>query len=286
MAVPKSAKPTRRREQAGYSLLMVIFLVATMIILASAAALKIDTQGRRERETELAWRGQQYERAIGMYFRKFGKYPTRIDDLVKQTNGVRFLRQAYKDPMNKDDGSWRFIYVGPNGQLIGSMRHISLLQSVLSTAAVPGGGSPFGMGGMQAPTPPGSGTTPATPGTPGQTGQTGQPANPASTPDPLASQPQPLQGAVIGGNIIGVGSKVKQSSLRLYEGGDTYEQWEFIYNPIQQVAIPGQGPVNPNAPPAPAAPGATAAPGTPTDASPSAPPQAGLPPAQTSPGTQ
>ena len=243
---------------------MVIFIVATMIILASAATLKIDTQGRRERETEMFWRGRQYERAIGMYYRKFGKYPTKVDDLVNQTNGIRFLRKAYKDPMNKEDGSWRFIYVGPNGQLIGSKRQISLLQSVLSTAAPPGGSSPFGVGGMQGPAPPASGTTPGTPGAPGQPGQTGQPANPASTPDPLASQPQPLQGAVIGGNIIGVGSKMKDSSLRVYEGGDTYEQWEFIFNPIQQVAIPGQGPANPAAPPAPGAPGSPT--GAPTGA--------------------
>jgi len=60
-------------------------------------------------------------------------------------------------------------------------------------------------------------------------------------PDSLQSQPQPLQGDVIGGNIIGVGSKIKQSSLRVYDGGDTYEDWEFIWNPMQQVGIPGQG---------------------------------------------
>ena len=74
-----------------------------------------------------------------------------------------------------------------------------------------------------------------------------------SAPNPLASQPQPLQGSVIGGNIIGVGSKIKEPSLRVYLGGDTYEQWEFIWNPMQQGAIPGQqAPVNPNAPTAPA----------------------------------
>ena len=54
-----------------------------------------------------------------------------LDDLTRQTNGVRFLRHAYTDPMNKDDGSWRFIYVGPNGQLIGSLGSQSLLQNVL-----------------------------------------------------------------------------------------------------------------------------------------------------------
>jgi hypothetical protein len=85
-----------------------------------------------------------------------------------------------------------------------------------------------------------------------------------------------LQGDVIGGNIIGIGSKVKQSSLRVYEGGDTYEQWEFIYNPVQQIAIPGQGPANPNAPPAPAAPPAPGAP----PAAPTGTPPVAVPPSQ------
>ena len=247
--MPHSRNNSRRHKQAGYSLLMAVFMVATMMLLASAAALRIDTQGRREREAELVWRGQQYQRAIGLYFRKFGKYPTKVDDLVKQTNGVRFLRQAYTEPMNKDDGSWRFIYVGPNGQLIGSLRRTSLLQLLISTPTLPGGATPFGPG-PQPPPPPGVGATPG--GAGGTAGQTGQPTtNSAQTLDPLASQPQPLEGAVIGGNIIGVASKVKQSSLRVYDGGDTYEMWELIWNPQQRIAIPGQGQgvdANPNNP--------------------------------------
>jgi type II secretory pathway pseudopilin PulG len=224
----KSAMPTmRRHRQAGYTLLMVVFMVATMIILAAAAAPSVLTQGRREKEEEMVWRGKQYARAVGLYYRKFGKYPTKIEDLTRQTNGVRFLRQAYTDPMNKEDGSWRFIYVGPNGQLIGSLRQTSLLQTTLATPGL-AGASAFG-GGLQPLSPPD--TTPATPGTsqaPG-TGQAGQQPNTATTASPL--EPQPLQGAVLGGNIIGVGSKIKKPSLRIYLGGDTYEQWEFIWNP-------------------------------------------------------
>jgi hypothetical protein len=223
----------RAHNQGGYALLTVIFMVATMILLVSTAALRIDTQGRRERETELAWRGEQYQRAIGLYFRKFGKYPTKVEDLVKQTNGVRFLRQAYTEPMNKDDGSWRFIYVGPGGQLIGSLRRTSLLQALITTPMLPGG-------------PGASSSNPF--GTPGQTGQNN------------GQTPQPLEGAVIGGNIIGVASKVKQDSLRVYQGGDKYELWEFIWNPMQQVAIPGQGPIAPS--------GTTTAPGVPLPGSP------------------
>ena len=250
----------RRRKQAGYSLLMVVFLVATMMILTSAATQNILTQGRREREADMVWRGEQYQRAIGLYFRKFGKYPAKVDDLVKQTNGVRFLRQAYTDPMNKEDGSWRFIYVGPNGQLIGSLRHTSLLQGTLSSLTMPGA-SPFGPGAQPGPPPPG-GVAIGGVGGVGPIGLTGLPgANGGLAPNLLESQPQPLAGNIIGGNIIGIGSKVKDSSLRVYQGGDTYEQWEFIWNPQQQGAIPGQGAANPNAPAAPQTPGQPA-PGT------------------------
>src|SRR5713101_7843603 len=127
-----------QHAEAGYALLMVVFMVATMLITAMAVTPNLLTEGRREKEEELVWRGNQYVRAIGLYYRKFGKYPTKVEDLTRQTNGVRFLRQAYTDPMNKGDGSWRFIYVGPNGQLIGSLRRTSLLQSMMATAPLPG----------------------------------------------------------------------------------------------------------------------------------------------------
>ena len=242
---------TRRRNQEGYTLLLVVFLVATMFIVATAATPNILTQGRREKEAEMIWRGEQYERAIGMYYRKFGKYPTKVEDLTNLTNGVRFLRHAYTDPMNKDDGSWRFIYVGPNGQLIGSIRQTSLLQTALST---PGLGGMLNLGGgLQPLSPPGAATGASQ--APGA-GQPGQQANTTSTANPLESQPQPLEGPVLGGNIIGVGSKIKKPSLRVYLGGDTYQQWEFIWNPTGQIALPGQTPINPNANPT-SAPNAT-----------------------------
>jgi hypothetical protein len=123
-------RTTRRRKEAGYTLLYAVFLVATMMIAASAVYTRVDTEGRRQKEEEMIWRGNQYARAVGLYFRKFGKFPTRIEDLTNQTNGVRFLRQAYTDPMNKEDGSWRFIHV-VNGQLVDSLRPASLLQNAI-----------------------------------------------------------------------------------------------------------------------------------------------------------
>jgi len=262
--------PIRRKSEAGFTLLMVMITVATMMIAMMATVPNLLTQGRREQEAEMVWRGQQYSRAIGLYYKKFTKYPTKVEDLTRQTNGVRFLRKAYTDPMNKEDGSWRFIYVGPNGQLIGSLRQTSLLQSTL---AIPGLGIATALGGaMQGPAAPGAGAN-------GQAGQTGvgapgQPSqgNSAAAPNPLESQPQPFTGAMVGGSIAGVGSKVKRSSIRVYLGGDTYEQWEFLFNPTGQVALPAPAPANPNANPT-GAPGTTQNPANPNGADGQQPPQ-------------
>jgi type II secretory pathway pseudopilin PulG len=237
MAVSRNNVP--HRPDAGYTLLMVVFLVATMLILVGAAVPNLLTQGRREREAEMVWRGEQYKRAIGLYYRAFGRFPTQIEDLTKLTNGMRFLRKAYTDPMNKKDGSWRLLYVGPNGQLIGSHRQMSVLQNLMSTVAVPGGpAQPQGSPGT---------AQGAAPGVAVSNGQ--QPPNPALAPNPLASQPQPLEGSVIGGNIIGVGSKIKEPSLRLYDGADVYDQWEFVWSAAPQIAIPGRQPAGPTPPP-------------------------------------
>jgi type II secretory pathway pseudopilin PulG len=142
--------PARNRSgQEGYTLLFAVFLCAVMLITLTTAVLKIETQGQREREEEMVWRGHQYERGIRRYVAKFGRYPTKIDDLVKATSGVRYMREAYKDPMNKDDGTWRFIYVTPAGALIGSVRYTSLIQMALmdKMAQFGGAGMP-GMAGM------------------------------------------------------------------------------------------------------------------------------------------
>ncbi len=47
---------------------------------------------------------------------------------------------------------------------------------------------------------------------------------------------------MLGGFAIGVGSKVKQPSLVVYQGGKTYFDWEFIYNPLMAAAGTAQPP--------------------------------------------
>ena len=246
------------RAERGYALLMVIFITAVMFIMAAAALPNLLTQGRREREEEMIWRGGQYERAVRLYYHKYGRFPQRIDDLAKATGGIRFLRQAYPDPTNKGEGTWRLIYVTPAGQLIGSVRYTSLQQ--MNAAQHPGqatpfgtlipnpsaGASPFGGPGPQGLQPGGLQQQPPGPGqaTPQQT-PGGQPQNPNPTGFSLSpsSPPQPSDlstGPVIGGSIIGVGGTAKKVSLKIFEGGKTYHDWEFIWNPLAEATISSQ----------------------------------------------
>jgi len=278
----KPTHPSRRnRCDDGYAVLLAIFMVATMVLLAAAATPNILTQGRRLREQEAIWRGNQYVRAIRLYYQKNGQYPSNLEDLTKaNAAGVHFLRKAYKEPMNSSDGSWRLIYVTPAGQLIGSVHYHNLQEMAVASAfagQLPGSvaglaSQLFGQvnpglnGGTQFGAPSQTGAQPGQQNGP-QSGQVGQPGlGGQNSQNSIASstQPAPLEAAdspVFGGSVIGVASKVKQPSLMVYQGGKTYLDWEFIWNPLingngapGQVAVPGLNiPGQPGAAPNPAA---------------------------------
>jgi len=228
----------RRRGSRGYALLTVVFLCALMLIAVAAATPPILTEGRREKEAELIWRGEQYARGIRLYFRKNGRFPQNMEDLVKPNNGLRYLRQEYKDPMNREDGSWRFIYMGPNGQLIGSLKRQNLL--------LPQGfGQPPRLPGMAA-SQPGRPVGEAPPKEQDEDEPEEQPGK-QLTPPPGPRTADTLTGRVLGGNIIGVASKVDRPSLRVYEKGTSYIEWEFIWDPTKDAPGVGQ-PVQPGGP--------------------------------------
>ncbi len=90
---------------------MIIFLVVLtlMMIALTAAAPRLAQQIQRDREIEMIHRGEQYARAIKRYYKKFGRYPVRIEDL-ENTNTLRFLRKRYKDPIT--GGPWRLVRFG------------------------------------------------------------------------------------------------------------------------------------------------------------------------------
>jgi hypothetical protein len=260
----------RARRQSGYALVMIMFFLALLVLGMAAAAPTVLSNVQREREAEMVWRGKQYTRGIRMYYMKMNRFPTSLDDLTKPKTGIRFMRQAYKDPMNQVDGSWRLIYVGPNGQLIGSTSNRTIGFGGMGSTAMGGlqgtsgslmgspgqgqglGGSNFGnnsfgnngngngsmfnssgfgmnQGNSQA------GTTATATGAATTTANAnGTPDN--STDDP--SQPHSLAGPMdasntIGGNIIGVGSKIDKKSFLIYQKAKNYKQFEFIWDPSQ-----------------------------------------------------
>jgi len=152
--------------------------IAVMAVLMSVALPVWRQASQREKEAELVWRGEQYDRAVQLYRKKFSAPgPPNLDILIEQ----KFLRRKYKDPIT--GGDFEFKLAGALGNL-----------------------------------PPG------------------------------VAQPQRAAGQLIGG----VKSKSKAKSIRLLNGRDRYDQWEFVYKPYNsnpQPANPegggrrpGQGP--------------------------------------------
>jgi type II secretory pathway pseudopilin PulG len=231
-----SRRRSRASAEGGYAMLLVVFITALMLIAAMTIAPSILTQGQREREEELKWRGKQYIRGIKLFYRKNSRFPTSLENLTKPGSGVRFMRKAYTDPMNKSDGSWRLLYVGPGGQLIGSVkqnRNPLQMPPPAGAPQIPAQGNLQTMPGAS-PIPNRTETSPAisAPGaSPDQSG-----LNPATTP-------------IIGGNIIGVASKINRRSLMIYEGGTKYIEWEFYWDPAKDAAVTISQPPPGNKPP-------------------------------------
>src|SRR5580693_6467003 len=259
-----------RKNQGGYALLLVVFLTALLVVGTMSIGFRILTEGKRQKEQEMIWRGQQYTRGIKLYYRKLGRFPNSLDDLTKPKIGnIRFMRQAYKDPMNKEDGSWRLIYVGPAGQLIGSLNpSLSNVQmpgaagqpggtpgnATTATAGQPGAFGGFGSTSTTPGTPPapanGQGTTGSTPGATG-TGAAAQGTDTTGTATDPQAVPMGDTPTIVGGSIIGIGSKINQPSIIVFEKAHNYRLFEFIWDPskdlgiagapVQQIGIPGVG---------------------------------------------
>lgn len=317
-------------------------MVVALIVASQVAVNSVLTQGRREREADLIWRGQQYVRAIRLYYRKTGHYPSNLDDLKKGMPELHFLRYAaYKDPLKKDDGAWRFIYVNAAGQIIGSTKYATLQQMAildmnggkipgvknpgdsdqpgvpassladqsnnLNSSNPPGtdanqnssnpsnsnspnstpvstpnstpgsaptvgatpdnsqnaGLGPNGPGAPNSSANPNAPQNPNSPGTsPSPTNAVGNPAGTGAAMGPggintninnqslaalAALKPTgPVDGPVLGGFLTGVASSVDKPSIRVYNGGKKYINWEFIWNPVEdQAKAVQQGITNP-----------------------------------------
>ncbi len=118
----------RRYHRERGSALLIVFLFAAVVAIMLYRELPVTVfEARREKEQLLIDRGQQYVRAIQLYYRRFKpRYPPSIEAL-ENTNRIRFLRHRFKDPFTgKDD--WRLIHT--NG--------LALTDSKVNVLSTPG----------------------------------------------------------------------------------------------------------------------------------------------------
>src|SRR6202050_260303 len=128
-----------RKSERGYVLLTLLLMVSLMTIAFLAVVPTIKFEIRRDQEDEMIHRGVQYSRAVRAYYKKFGRYPTRIEDL-ESTNNMRFLRKRYKDPLTGQD--FKLLHFG-EVQLA--------LSGALGGGGIQGASSITGNGGLNGP---------------------------------------------------------------------------------------------------------------------------------------
>jgi len=252
----KRSVPKSKESWNGYALLLVMFFLALLVLTVAVVGPNILMQQRREKEVEMIWRGKQYVRGINCYYQKMHRFPTQLEDLYESKTGIRFMRRAYKDPMNTKDGSWRLISVGPDGRLIGSLRPNQnaiffggppppgWAGTLGSTSSSPLGGSsnPFPSTASSGSFSSSNSPLSASQNPPANTNNAGLTPNPSgvtnaqnpvpsdnmSTPQSVAAplDDAPLLGARM---IIGVGSKIDKESIIWLDGEKNYLRFEFVW---------------------------------------------------------
>jgi len=114
-------RKARRENERGFALLLVFAMAAAVAAMLYLEMPRVAFEHQRNKEGLLAERGEQYIRAIQLYYKKTNKYPQTMEDL-ESTNNIRFLRRRYKDPMTGDE-EWRLIHVDSAGQFVDSLVH-------------------------------------------------------------------------------------------------------------------------------------------------------------------
>ena len=114
------AEARRGTGEDGYILLTLILVIALMAVVATTVIVPLKFEMQRDQEEEMIHRGVQYSRAIRGYYKKFGRYPVKLEDL-DNTNNLKYLRRHYKDPMNKNQ-EFKLLHFGDPGlSLTGSI---------------------------------------------------------------------------------------------------------------------------------------------------------------------
>src|SRR3984885_15210296 len=261
---------TRRgkaRDEGGWVLLTLLLAMALMVIFAAAIVPSITFDIKRDREEEMIHRGVQYSRAIRAYYKKFGRYPTKIEDL-ESSNNLRFLRQRYKDPLNCKNSKcedFKLLHFGDVQMTLSAMGGSSVAGATpvsamnggpggsgglsgtggLSQSSTFGGNSSFGgssnsssnssFGQNQTATnsSPTSDTAQASSGgtSDGTEATSSTGPNPSGAANGSSGSNQLGSGQIIGAPIVGVASISKDKTIREFNHKNKYKDWAFVYDP-------------------------------------------------------
>lgn len=237
-----------------------MLVVALLAIAASVALPEISFNIRRDREQEMVHRGVQYSRAIRAYFKKYGRYPTRLDDL-DNTNNLRYLRKHYKDPVTGQD--FRLLHYGEqgvtlaggfggaaiagasasgSGGLLNSSSAFSQPSPSGNANSAFGGNANSAFGGNannsfgansansnSATGPNSAAPNPATGTDPSQSSAS---ANSEDSTSKSGSSDQSSSNQLgASGPIVGVASTSKKTTIREFNKKKKYNEWQFVYDP-------------------------------------------------------
>jgi type II secretory pathway pseudopilin PulG len=181
---------------------------------------------QRDNEEELIFRGNEYIEAIGRYHQKYGTYPPDLETLQK----LKFIRKLYLDPMTKS-GKWKVLHP----------------ESLVQTGAA-----------GQINMPGGSNNPDQKKGKKNKLGlQSGDDDDdddedmedndsadsddlPGLNNDEDKDKDEEKEVESIG-PVVGVVSRSKKGSIKIYNGQEKYNKWKFVYMLQQQKGQPTPG---------------------------------------------
>lgn len=244
---------SQRFSEQGYILLTLLLIVSLMIIATAVIVPSIAFEIRREREMELVHRGVQYTRAIRLFSKRNGRYPSRPEELLGQAD-VRYIRKLYKDPITGKD--FRLLHLGdiqpgttPNGlgTPVGASADATDQSGQSSSQASAQSSDQDSQSQLsQGQDGDASGNSPATPPPPPDPSQ-GPVANFGQSNARYASQPGGASGFGTAASalssapssdgpqpgllIFGVASTSKAKTIRSFDHKEHYNEWWFFYDP-------------------------------------------------------
>lgn len=113
-----------QKNQAGFTYLAIIFVIAIMGVLLAEVGISWAQDGQREKERQLLFVGNQYRQAIALYYERtpgaVKRYPAKLEDLLldeRYNTSQHYLRKLYRDPITNQT-QWGLV-VSPEGGIMG-----------------------------------------------------------------------------------------------------------------------------------------------------------------------